>query len=65
MTASLQFSLDVEGGWPPVGSESLPFIERLEGFELMVPPLFVKDLAVGDVIRWGSILTEMYRHGSI
>lgn len=48
----LNFRLEIDGdGWPPVGSESLPFIEREHGlFELTVPPLFLKGLSVGDCI---------------
>lgn len=51
MTISLQFPLDVEDDWPPIGSESLPFKEVTDGLEAEVPPLFVKDIAVGDVIN--------------
>lgn len=50
MTISLRFPLDVEDDWPPVGSESLPFERVTDGLEATVPPLFVKDLAVGDII---------------
>jgi hypothetical protein len=47
---SLSFSLDVEDDWPPVAIESLPFETEDRGFKLLVPPLFVKGLSVGDVI---------------
>lgn len=47
---SLSFPLSVEDGWPPVGAECLPFRPSPEGYELLVPPLFVKDLSVGDVL---------------
>jgi Domain of unknown function (DUF4265) len=50
MTVSLQFPLDVEDDWPPFGSESLPFETVLEGHKSLVPPLFVKDLSVDDII---------------
>ena len=50
MTISLQFPLVVEDGWPPVSSESLPFEERANGYESTIPPLFVSDLSVGDMI---------------
>lgn len=48
----LQFRLDIDAdGWPPFGSESLPVTEHETGiFEVMVPPLFLKDLSVGDRI---------------
>ena len=38
-------------GWPPVSSECPPF--RVDGgrYEALAPPLFVKDLSVGDVIK--------------
>jgi len=48
--ASLTFSLQAEDGWPPVASESLPFEETSDGYVTLSPPLFVKDLSVGDVI---------------
>ena len=51
MVISLQFPLDIEDGWPPVGSESLPVEEVPEGQIVSVPPLFVKGLSVGDVIK--------------
>jgi hypothetical protein len=47
---SVSFPLDVEDGWPPVGIESLPFEVVPRGLKLLVPPLFVKKLSVGDVI---------------
>lgn len=47
---SLEFPLDVEDGWPPVAVECLPFRAVPEGYVALVPPLFVKDLSVGDVI---------------
>lgn len=47
---SLSFRLDVEGDWPPVALESLPFRTTPDGYECQVAPLFVKNLAVGDVI---------------
>jgi hypothetical protein len=49
-TVSLVFQLDVEDDWPPVAVESLPFRVAHEGYVAMVPPLFVKELSVGDVI---------------
>lgn len=50
MTVSLQFPLEVENEWPPVGSESLAFEKKQGGYEAMGPPLFVRNLSVGDVI---------------
>jgi hypothetical protein len=47
---SLSFPLDVEEDWPPVAIESLPFDTEEAGFRLLLPPLFVKGLSVGDVI---------------
>ncbi len=47
---SLSFSLAVEDGWPSVGLECLPFDTVPGGLKLLVPPLFVKKLSVGDVI---------------
>ncbi|MCE4554266.1 DUF4265 domain-containing protein [Roseateles cellulosilyticus] len=49
--SNLQFQLDVEDDWPPVGIESLPFRIDVDGYKLLKPPLFVKGLSVGDVIR--------------
>lgn len=50
MRGLLQFPLEVEDDWPPVGSESLPFEKLADGYRAMSPPLFVRDLSVGDVI---------------
>lgn len=47
---SLTFALDVEDDWPPVASECLPFARVDDGYRLLVAPLFVKDLSVGDVL---------------
>lgn len=47
---SLTFGLKPEDGWPPVAAESLPFRVVPEGYLLLVPPLFVRDLSVGDVL---------------
>jgi hypothetical protein len=49
-TVQLCFSLDVDDGWPPVAVEGLPFDVSLAGYVLTVPPLFIKDLSVGDII---------------
>lgn len=52
MTVSLQFPLDVNDDWPPIGSESLPFEKSEGGYKCLSAPLFVKDLSVGDVIEF-------------
>lgn len=47
----LTFTLDVNDGWPPVAREGFGFRQRADDcYELLAPPLFVKDLSVGDVI---------------
>lgn len=46
----LTFLLDVNDGWPPVGAESFPVRGVGLGFEVLHPPLFIKDMSVGDVI---------------
>lgn len=48
---SLRFALDVEDGWPPVAAECLPFDRVEDGFLCQKAPVYVKELAVGDVIR--------------
>lgn len=48
---SLEFPLEIEDGWPPVAVECLPFRRVPEGYVALVPPLFVKDLSVGDIIH--------------
>jgi hypothetical protein len=47
----LRFSLKIEDGWPPVSVEGLPFRTTSAGYVATAPPLFVKDLSVGDVIN--------------
>ena len=47
---SLVFPLQVVDGWPPYGSECLPFKVVPGGLQLLVAPLYVKKLSVGDVI---------------
>ncbi|HRK47243.1 MAG TPA: DUF4265 domain-containing protein [Nocardioides sp.] len=44
------FQLDVEEEWPPVGIESVPCELRDGDYRVLVSPLFVKNLSVGDVI---------------
>lgn len=47
----LKFRLESEEGWPPVGVEGVPFEETSGGFRALVPPIFVKDISVGDLIE--------------
>ena len=47
----LTFELNVVDDWPPVASESLPFAEKENGFQLLTAPLFVKDLSAQDVLQ--------------
>ena len=47
----LTFALEVDDGWPPVAAECLPASISAEGARLLVPPLFVKGLAVGDLFN--------------
>jgi hypothetical protein len=61
----LTFALDPEDGWPPVGAESLPFELSSEGARLLVPPLFVKGLAVGDRIEVTATLNEQVAGWSV
>jgi Domain of unknown function (DUF4265) len=49
-SAILEFGLVEKDGWPPVSVESLPFSVASDGYVALLPPLFVKDLSVGDVI---------------
>jgi hypothetical protein len=47
---SLAFSLKVEDGWPPVAIENIPCTKMDLGFRIDIPPLFINDLSVGDVV---------------
>lgn len=49
--ASLSFVLEIEEGWPPAAVECLPATRVGAGYQVLVPPLFVKDLSVGDVVH--------------
>jgi hypothetical protein len=49
-TIEIRFPLDVDDDWPPVSIEGLPFNVSPLGYVLTVPPLFIRDLSVGDVI---------------
>lgn len=65
---SVSFPLDVEEGWPPVAMESLPFEVVPGGVKLLVAPLFVKKLSVGDVItvrqRLGRVASWKHKQRS-
>lgn len=50
-TISLNFALQVEDGWPPVATESLPFEVCDLSYKLLAAPLFIKELSVGDRIQ--------------
>ena len=50
-TVSLKFAFDFEDDCPPVAVESLSFLRVEAGYRLLVPPLFIKDLSVDDVIQ--------------
>jgi hypothetical protein len=49
-TVELVFALAPEEGWPPVATECLPCMRSGDGFRILVAPLFVKGVSVGDVI---------------
>lgn len=46
----LTFLLDVDDVWPPVGAETFPVRPVDSGFEVLHPPLFIRNMSVGDVI---------------
>jgi len=50
-SSSLAFSLKVEDGWPPVAVENVPFEKTDTGCRILVPPIFVKGISVGDIIE--------------
>ncbi len=56
-TLLLSFRLQVEDDWPPVSLESVPVLACSDGYQCLEPPLYVKDLAVGDVI-WALVSDE-------
>jgi hypothetical protein len=47
----LLFALDVEDDWPPVSAEGMECPAQGGGFRIEIPPLFIKGLSVGDVIK--------------
>jgi hypothetical protein len=51
MAASeLSFRLDAEDGWPPVAVEHIPCSMEEGHYRVVSPPLFVKEISVGDFI---------------
>lgn len=46
----LHMLLDVEDDWPPVALEGLPCAVVATGYRVEMPPLFVRNLSVGDII---------------
>ena len=46
----LSFSLSVEDGWPPVGTEDIRYEKVGTDYRVLAPPLFLKGLSVDDVI---------------
>lgn len=61
-TVKLNFNLPDEGDdWPPVTTECMPFEDQGGGaYRLLVPPLFVRDLSVDDVL-----LVEIGKEGIV
>jgi len=53
MTTKLNFLLDIDDGWPPVVKECMECLDRKNGYQIQMPPLFMKDLSVGDVVEVG------------
>lgn len=49
--ATLKFRLQVEDDWPPFGVEALPARHVGGDYALEKPPLYVKNLSVGDVVE--------------
>lgn len=45
------FNLDVEDGWPPVAREGLQCTTQNGYYRVEVPPLFIKNISVGDLIE--------------
>lgn len=60
------FPLEVDDGWPPCAVESLPIQKVPNGYMVLTPPLFVKELSVNDIIevrlQTGSQVVESWRH---
>lgn len=62
---SLNFALEVEDGWPPVATECLQFEKTGLSHTLLVAPLFIEDLSVGDelqVVSESEGIVHEWRH---
>ncbi|MBV6860061.1 DUF4265 domain-containing protein [Xanthomonas perforans] len=46
----LMFRLEVEDDWPPVAKECLVCTVVSPGYRIEVPPFFIKEMSVGDLI---------------
>ena len=46
----LIFELERDDEWPPVAKECLTCSDCGVGYKIQVPPLFIKDMSVGDVV---------------
>lgn len=51
LRTALMFVLDVDDGWPPVAKECMTCTDCGPGYRIEVPPLFIRDLSVGDVVE--------------
>lgn len=60
--AHVVFPLEVDGeGWPPVGAERVWAFELGDDcYQIDNPPWFVRDLAVGDVVRARAVADEQH-----
>lgn len=63
------FSLDIDDEWPPVAVECMDCNIVQDGLQVRVPPFFLKDLSVGDVIdvtkdEHGNVVTWSHRSRS-
>ena len=47
---NLIFLTEIDDGWPPFPKECIPCEKTNAGYKVMVPPLYVKDISVDDVI---------------
>lgn len=62
MSTALPIALEVEDGWPPVAVEHLPVSREGEYYRVLSPPLWVKNVSVGDLIAV-SEWWEQIAHG--
>jgi hypothetical protein len=46
----LHVRLQPEEGWPPIAVEGVPCSIVEQGYRVEMPPLFIKDISVGDII---------------